>query len=148
MLCSCSKYKGDKNILDYDRIGIIFDGSGDYDTEGEINITITDSAIVRNLNQLKNKSSSNLFAALKATEYSIRLYFEDSETGEILLISISKSKDRIATIEYGTGTIFDGKYQNPELIQYLSQILKLDDLKNHKGKLTQAEYNNLILKNE
>jgi len=124
----------------------VFNGNGDFETEGNITIEIADSIVMGNLNNLKIKSNSNLFAALKATEYSMLLYFENSNTGERLLISISKSKGRTATVEYGAGTIFDGKYQNPELIHYLSQLLKLDEIKAYKGKLTQSEYNNSILK--
>ncbi len=148
ILCSCSDYKGDKDSLEYDKVRIVFDGYGDFETESKFTIEITDPVVIDNLNQLKTNSKINLFAELKATEYSIRLYFENSDTDEKLLMNISKSKGRTATIEYGAGTIFDGKYQNPELIQYLSQILKLDEIKAHKGKLTQAGYDNLILKDQ
>ncbi|MXV37655.1 hypothetical protein GO491_03015 [Flavobacteriaceae bacterium Ap0902] len=140
ILFSCSEYKGEKDSLSYDEIEITFDGYGDYDTEGKLKTTISNPVQIKKLNQLKNQSKINWLPNLKATEYVIRLIFVNNSTNEKLLLRILKSTDYHATIEYGPGTIFDGKYRNDELVNYISSLIKLDAIKRYKGSLSQEEY--------
>ncbi|MFT4537265.1 MAG: hypothetical protein ACI9P5_004646 [Saprospiraceae bacterium] len=144
LLCSCSKYKGNKDSLAYDNVEIIFDGYGEYEIEGKLTVPITDSTVVEKLNDLKNKSQPKWFANIKGTEYVIRLIYTDSNTGDQLLIRILKSTNSTATIEYGAGTIFDGKYKNDKLVSYVSSIIKLEDIKQYEGGLSQKEYDKFI----
>jgi len=136
---SCTEYKGEKDSLSYDEIEIIFDGYGDYDTEGKLTIPITDSTEINTLNRLKNISKPHFFSN-KGRDYIIRLYFSDSKTGNKLLMTITKSNDWPINIEYGSGTIFDGNYKNDELVNYISSLIKLDAIKRYKGSLSQEEY--------
>ncbi|PKG42523.1 hypothetical protein [Psychroflexus sp. MES1-P1E] len=129
---SCSEYKGDKNSVDYDSVEITFDGYGDYEIDGKLKISITNPLEVEQLNLLKNQSQRKWFANLKSTEFFMRLVYKNSNTGEQLLMSISKSTDFSPTIEYGSGTLFDGKYKNNEFVSYISNLTKLDSIKNHK----------------
>jgi len=143
-LCSCSKYEGDRESIAYDTVTVIFDGYGEYETEGQIVISITDSVQVKKLNKLKNLSQTKWLANVKGTEYLLRLVFKDSKTEEQLLISISKSINSVPVIEYGTGTIFDRKYKNDKLVDYIGLIIKLSDIKQHGGSLSQEEYDQFI----
>ncbi|GAA3626430.1 hypothetical protein GCM10022397_10230 [Flavivirga jejuensis] len=140
VLFSCSEYKGDKDSITYDSVQITFDGYGDYEIDGKLKISITSPLEVKKLNHLKNQSKRKWFANLKSTEFFMRLIYTNSNTGVQLLMSISKSTDSSPTIEYGSGTIFDGKYQNDELVNYISSLIKLDAIKRYKGSLSQEEY--------
>ncbi len=140
LFCSCSKYKGDKDSLTYDSIKIIFDGYGKCDVDGHLKIEITDPEQVKKLNLLKNKYQTNWLPAYKPAEFSMWLVFTDSNTGEQLGISITKGGFNTATVEYGTGTIFDGKYKNQEFVDYLSSIIQLEKIREFKGALTQEVY--------
>lgn len=141
LFCSCSKYKGSEQSLKYDIIKIEFDGySKDYETKEKITILITDSTEVRNLNNLKNTSQRKWFTNVKGTEFIIRLVYTDSGTGEQLLVRILKSIDSPPTIEYGSGTLFDGSYKNQKLFDYVTSLIKLDEIKQYKGNLSQEEY--------
>ena len=144
LFCSCSKYKGSQDSLKYDIIKIEFDGySKDYETKEKITISITDSTEVRNLNNLKNTSQRKWFANVKGTEFIIRLVYTDSKTGEQLLVRILKSIDSTPTIEYGSGTLFDGSYKNQKFFDYVASIINLEDIKQYKGNLSQEEYEKL-----
>ena len=146
LLCSCSKYKGSKDSLKYDNIKIEFYGySKDYKTKEKLIISITDSTVVKKLNNLKNISQRKWFGDTKGTEYIVRLVYTDSNTGEQLLISISKSKNSQPVIEYGSGTIFDRMYKNDEFFNYVTSIIKLENIKQYEGGLSQEEYEKLIL---
>tara|TARA_B110001450_G_C17532385_1_gene445167 strand:+ start:321 stop:824 length:504 start_codon:yes stop_codon:yes gene_type:complete len=138
---SCSEYKGDKDSFDYDSVEITFDGYGNYEIDGKLKISITKPLEVKQLNLLKNQSQRKWFANLKSTEFFMTLVYKNSNTTEQLLISISKSTDSSPTIEYGSGTLFDGKYKNNEFVSYISSLMKLDSIKNHKGSLSQEDYN-------
>ncbi len=146
ILFSCSEYKGEKDSITYDSVQIIFDGYGDYETDGKLKILITNPLEVKKLNYLKNQSKIKWFPNLKSTEYSMRLIYTDSNTGAQLLMSITKSTGWIPTIEYGPGTIFDRKFKNNELVSYVSSLIKLDAIKRYKGSLNQVEYDRLIRK--
>ncbi len=139
ILFSCSEYKGDKNSLDYDIVKITFKGYKDYKTNGKLKLQVTDSSVVKKLNNLKNDSKIKWFSNLKATEYYLRLVYINSKTGERLLITISKD-DFSPTIQYGPGTIFDGKYKNNKFVNYVTKLIKLDSIKKYKGRLSQKEY--------
>lgn len=141
ILFSCSEYKGEKDSITYDSVQITFDGYGDYEIDGKLKISITSPLEVKKLNHLKNQSKRKWFANLKSTEFFMRLIYTDSNTGAQLLMSISKSTDSSPTIEYGSGTIFDGKYKNNDLVNYISSLIKLDAIKRYKGSLSQEEYN-------
>jgi hypothetical protein len=141
---SCSEYKGEKDRTAYDSVEITFDGYGDYEIDGKLKISITNPLDVKELNRLKNQSQRKWFANLKSTEFFMRLVYTNSNTGEQLLISISKSTNSSPTIEYGSGTLFDGKYKNSELVSYISSLIKSDVIKKHKGSLSQEEYSNII----
>ncbi|TKG88259.1 hypothetical protein EYV94_27375 [Puteibacter caeruleilacunae] len=145
-LCSCSEYKGSKDSDAYDCVEVVFDGYGEYDIEGELSISFIDSTVVKKLNELKNVSKGKWVIDNKATEYFIRLYYEDTETGEKLVISISKSKGSTPTIEYGLGTLFDAQYKNEKLVDYVGSLIKLEEIKQYKGSLTQEVYDKRILK--
>lgn len=123
-LLSCSDYKGEKGNIHYDSVEITFTGY-DHEIEGELKISITDSLKVEKLNYLKNKSKLDWFSIPdKGTEYVIRLVYLNADTGEKLLVSISKSIDWSPTIEYGSGTLFEGKYQNEELAEYVISLIE------------------------
>lgn len=143
LLSSCSKYKGDRNSLNYNSVEIEFDGYGEYDIERSLIIPITDSTVVNQLNDLKNTSKSKYFASIKGTEYVIILIYTDSSTGDQLLIKILKSVDSTPTIIYGRGLIFEGTYKNIELVNYIASIIKLKAIKKYKGSLSQEEYEKL-----
>ena len=145
LFSSCSKYKGEKNSIAYDTVEITFDGYGDYEIDGKLKISITSPLEVKKLNHLKNQSKRKWFANLKSTEFFMRLIYTDSNTGAQLLLSISKSTDSSPTIEYGSGTIFDGKYKNDELVSYVAAIINLEAIKQYEGSLSQEEYENFIL---
>lgn len=144
LFCSCTKYKGNQDSLKYDIIKIEFDGySKDYETKEKIAISITDSTEVRNLNNLKNTSQRKWFANVKGTEFIIRLVYTDSRTGEQLLVCILKSIDSTPTIEYGSGTLFDGSYKSDKFFNYVASIINLEDIKQYNGNLSQEEYEKL-----
>lgn len=127
---SCSKYKGGQDSLIYDVIKIEFDGySKDYETKEKITISVTDSSEVRNLNNLKNISQRKWFTNVKGTEFIIRLVYTDSKTGEQLLVRILKSRDSTPSIEYGSGTPFDGSYENDKFFNYVASIINLKAIK-------------------
>lgn len=140
---SCSEYKGEKDSIAYDSMEITFDGYEDYEIDGKLKISITNPSEVKELNRLKNQSQRKWFANLKSTEFFIRLVYTNSNNGEQLLMSISKSTNSSPTIEYGVGTLFDGKYKNNELVSYIGSLIKLDAIKQHKGSLSQEEYDTL-----
>ena len=137
---SCNEYKGEKDSITYDSVYIIFAGYGDYETDSKLKILVTSPSEVNNLNALKNQSKINWFPASKSNEFHIRLIYSDSNTGDKLLVNIQKSKYYDPKIEYGTGTIFDIKYRNDNLVDYVSSLIKLDAIKKHKGSLSQEEY--------
>jgi len=137
---SCSEYKGDRDSISYDSVEITFDGYGDYEIDGKLKIPITNPLEVKELNYLKNKSKRKFFGNVKGTEYVIRLVYSDIKTNQKLLLRILKSTDSSPTIEYGSGTMFDGNYKNDELVNYISSLIKLDAIKKHKGNLNQEEY--------
>lgn len=123
-LSSCSDYKGEKGKINYDSVEITFMGYN-HEIEGELKISITDSLEVKKLNHLKNQSKLKwLGLPDKGTEFFIRLVYLNSSTKENLLISISKSTDSNPTIEYGSGTLFEGKYQNEELAEYVIFLIE------------------------
>lgn len=140
ILFSCSEYKGEKDSITYDSVEITFDGYGDYEIDGKLKILINNPSEVKELNYLKNKSKSKFFGNVKGTEYVMRLVYSDTRTNQKLLLRILKSTDSEPTIEYGTGTLFDGKYENNELVSYVSSLIKLDAIKRYKGSLNQVEY--------
>ena len=140
ILFSCSEYKGEKDSVTYDSVLIIFDGYGDYEIDGKLKILVTSPSEVNNLNALKNQSKINWFPGSKSNEFNIRLIYSDSNTGDKLLVSISKSKYYDPKIEYGTGTIFDIKYRNDDLVDYVSSLINLDAIIKYKGSLSQEEY--------
>lgn len=146
LLASCSKYKGEKDSIAYDAVEIAFDGYGDYAIEGKLKIVVTNPEKIKELNLLKNQSQRKWFANVKGTEYVIRLIYTNSQTNEKLLLRILKSTNTSPTIEYGPGTLFDGKYKNIELVSYVADIIKLEEIKQYKGSLSQEDYEKLILK--
>ena len=146
LLCSCSKYKGEKDSIAYDTVEITFDGYGDYEIEGKLKMVVANSEKIKELNRLKNQSQRKWFANVKGTEYVVRLVYTDVQTNERLLLRILKSTDATPTIEYGPGTLFDGKYKNDELVNYVAAIINLKDIKQYKGRLRQEDYEEFILK--
>ena len=57
ILCSCTKYTGDKESTKYDRIEIYFDGnSKDFSISQDIRISVSDSVDIENLNELNLES--------------------------------------------------------------------------------------------
>ena len=141
---SCSEYKGEKDSIAYDNVEITFDGYGDYEIDGKLKISITNILKIKELNRLKNLSQRKWFANVKGTEFLIRLVYTDSNTGEQLLVSILKSIDSTPTMEYGSGTLFDGKYKNQKFFDYVASIINLEDIKQYEGSLSQEDYVNFI----
>jgi len=124
LFTSCSEYKGEKDNIDYDSVEITFIGYN-YEIDDKLKISITNSSEVEKLNHLKNQSKLKwLGLPDKGTEFFIRLVYLNSNTKEKLLISISKSTDSNPTIEYGSGTLFNGKYKNEELTNYVVSLIK------------------------
>lgn len=146
LLSSCSKYKGEKDSIAYDIVEITFDGYGEYEIEGNLKMVVTNPEKIKELNRLKNHSQRKWFANVKGTEYVVRLVYTDVQTNDKLLLRILKSTDASPTIEYGPGTIFDGKYENNELVSYVAAIFNFEAIKQYEGSLSQEEYEKFILK--
>ena len=146
VFCSCSKYEGSKNNLNYDDIKVEFQGySESYETNEKIIIPVTDANHIKALNKLKKSSKRKLFTNVKGTEYVIRIIYSDSKTGDQLLVRILKSINSEPSIEFGTGTIFDGTFKNNKLIDFVSSLIKLNDIKKYNGILGQKEYEEIVL---
>ena len=144
LLCSCSNYKGDKDSLDYDKLVIKFDGYSErYKTSEMITVPVTNSNDVAKLNKLKNLSERKWFGNVKGTDYIIELVYFDSESGNKLLIRILKSIDSTPSIEYGSGTMFDGTYKNDELVNFVSEIINLESIGKFSGSLSQSDYDSI-----
>ena len=143
--CTCSKYKGSKDSLTYNSIDIIFDGySEHYETTEDIVISVSNFLKVKELNNLKNVSKRRWFSGSKGTEYIISLVYKDSNSGEKLLLRIIVDINSQPVIEYGVGTIFDGKYKNEELYNYVASVINLEEIKKYEAPLSQEEYDRLI----
>lgn len=141
-LSSCSEYQGDKSSNNYDSVEIEFVGNSDeFYAKERLVLEITDSSIVSELNNLKNNSKSIWFGGFKATDYIISLIFKDTETNQKLLIRILKSTDWEPFLEYGPGTMFDTPFKNEQFVDYVTELIKLNKIKNNKGELTQEQYN-------
>ena len=146
VFCSCSKYEGSKNNLNYDDIKVEIQGySESYETNEKIIIPVTDANHIKALNKLKKSSKRKLFTNVKGTEYVIRIIYSDSKTGDQLLVRILKSINSEPSIEFGTGTIFDGTFKNNKLIDFVSSLIKLNDIKKYNGILGQKEYEEIVL---
>lgn len=124
LFASCSDFEGEKDDIDYDNVEITFVSYND-EIDGQSKVIITDSLAVKRLNFLKNQSTIKwLGLPDKGTEFQIKLVYSNSSTGDKLLINIAKSTDSKPTIEYGSGTLFDNKYKNDELTNYILSLLK------------------------
>jgi hypothetical protein len=75
----------------------------------------------------------------------IRIIYSDSKTGDQLLVRILKSINSEPSIEFGTGTAFDGTFKNDELINFVSTLINLKGIKKYDGILGQNEYESTIL---
>ena len=147
VLFSCSKYKGEKNSMDYDIVNVVFDGYDEYDVEGKLKIEIKDPDKVKKLNQLKNQSKIQWLAFhQKPTKYSMRLVFIDTLKNEKLLMTINYSGNWYPQIRFGNGTMFNAIRKNRKFIEYLGSIIHLEEIRKYKGALTQKEYDKLIRK--
>jgi len=142
-LFSCNEYNGKIKSLEYDLIQIEFDGlKKEFYNKGNINLSITEKENVEKLNFLKTKNSEKiLFPNIKPVMFQIDLNFINSNTNEKLLITInSNNNGEITTI------IGNDYYLNSELYEYLSGLIKIEKIKNYKGKMNQSEYEKYILR--
>lgn len=145
LVCSCSKYKGDKNSLNYDAVIIEFDGYSErYETDEMITIPVVNANYISRMNELKNLSERKWFGNVKGTDYIIRIIYTNSKTGDELLVRILKSIDSTPSIEYGSGTIFDGTFKNDKLVDLVSRIINLEGIESYNGSLNQNEYESSI----
>ena len=96
------------------------------------------------MNKLKNLSERKWFGNVKGTDYIIKIIYTNSKTGDELLVRILKSVDSKPTIEYGSGTIFNGTFKNDKLVDLVSKIINLEGIENHNGSLNQNEYEKSI----
>lgn len=147
IFCSCSKYEESKKKMSYNNIKIEFDGySKRFETNEKILISVNDSNNIKKLNKLKITSERKWFANVKGTDYIIKIIYTDSKTDEQLLVRILKSINSDPSIEFGTGTVFDGTFKNDKLIDFVSSLIKLNDIKKYNGILGQKEYERIVLK--
>lgn len=145
LACSCSKYKGDKDSLNYDTVIIQFDGYSErYETDEMITIPVVNANDIRRMNELKNLSERKWFGNVKGTDYIIRIIYTNTETGDELLVRILKSIDSTPSIEYGSGTIFDSAFKNDKLVDLVSRIINLEGIERYNGSLNQNEYESNI----
>lgn len=145
LACSCSKYKGDKDSLNYDTVIIQFDGYSErYEIDEMITIPVVNANDIRRMNELKNLSERKWFGNVKGTDYIIRIIYTNTETGDELLVRILKSIDSTPSIEYGSGTIFDSAFKNDKLVDLVSRIINLEGIERYNGSLNQNEYESNI----
>lgn len=145
LACSCSKYKGDKDSLNYDTVIIQFDGYSErYETDEMITIPVVNANDISRMNELKNLSERKWFGNVKGTDYIIRIIYTNTETGDELLVRILKSIDSTPSIEYGSGTIFDSAFKNDKLVDLVSRIINLEGIERYNGSLNQNEYESNI----
>jgi hypothetical protein len=142
-LFSCTDYNGKIESLEYDLIQIEFDGlKKEYYNKGNIDLSVIEKENVEKLNFLKTKNSEKiLFPNIKPVMFQIDLNFINSNTNEKLLITInSNNNGEITTI------IGNDYYSNSELYEYLSEFIKIEKIKNYKGKMNQSEYEKYIVR--
>ncbi len=142
-LFSCTDYNGKIESLEYDLIQIEFDGlKKEYFNKGNINLSVIEKENVEKLNFLKTKNYEKiLFPNIKPVMFQIDLNFINSNTNEKLLITInSNNNGEITTI------IGNDYYSNSELYEYLSEFIKIEKIKNYKGKMNQSEYEKYIVR--
>lgn len=142
-LASCSKYNGKVESLEYDSVHIEFDGlKQDYHRKGNIHFSINDEKIIEKLNVLKTKNTENiLFPNLKPVMFQIDLIFNNSKSDKKILITINSSNNGEIT-----NIIGNDYFVNNELYEYISELIKLKDIKQYNGELHQFEYDQYILK--
>jgi hypothetical protein len=96
------------------------------------------------MNKLKNNSKRTIFGSPKGTDYVIRIIFENSLTHKKLQIRMLKTRGQRPYIEYGNGTVFYGNHRNDSFIEYVSTLLKIDEISKYEGVLDQKEYERIL----
>lgn len=139
---SCSGYSGKiSQDTSYERIKITFTGLKDeFHNKGTFSVTITDKDKVERLNRLKNKCKKDYFTAHRPVIYEIDVLFTDSKNADDFVLTLISTPAKNNLVRVG----YYAQYLNDDLFNYVASIIKLEEIRKYKGRLSQEKYETLI----
>ena len=141
LLVSCSNQNTDISNVNFNFIEIEFDGlKKEFYQKGNILLNFQDKEVMSNFNTLKKSlKRAPLFPSIKPVLFQIDLRYKNSNTEDELLITVNSDlKDNIVFM------IGNDYYISNDFFDYISKLLKIQDIRNYKGSLNQEGYNEFI----
>ena len=145
LLVSCSNQKTDISNTNFDFIEIEVDGlKKEFYQKGNIRLNFRDKEVMSNFNTLKKKlKRAPLFPSIKPVLFQIDLNYKNLKNDDELLITVNSNlKNEIIFM------IDNDYYVSDVFFDYISNLLKIEDIRNYKGSLNQESYNKFIGNNK